>query len=61
MTFTLTINTDNDSFGECDEQRLSEIARLLGHVSDRLRCGWQEGRIRDSNGNTCGEFSLEAT
>lgn len=53
----LRIDTDNDAFaGGCGP---AEVARLLRIVSIDVEYGDRlDGVIRDSNGNTCGQWDL---
>lgn len=53
----LRINTDNDAFADGDGP--SEVARLLRLVAIHVETGDEfDGVIRDSNGNTCGQWDL---
>jgi hypothetical protein len=53
----LRIDTDNDAFA--DGWGPAEVARLLRIVSIEVECGDKfDGVIRDSNGNTCGQWDL---
>jgi hypothetical protein len=58
--FNLKFSTDNAAFGENDEERTAEIARILQEVSDTMRdrYGFLSGIIRDENGNSIGEWSV---
>lgn len=56
MTFRLEIRTDNDAFVE---DRGRELGRILGVVAEHVRLGLSDGRVRDINGNTVGEWSVE--
>ena len=52
--FLLEIRTSNDAFWP---DPLTELARLLRAVAQRMESGEQEGVIRDLNGNSVGHFS----
>lgn len=53
----LRINTDGDAFA--DGYGPAEVARLLRIVSIDVEYGDKfDGVIRDSNGNTCGQWDL---
>jgi hypothetical protein len=56
MQFLVTIDCDNAAF---EDDPSCEVARLLRLVA---RCvekdGSQEGRLADSNGNTCGRYQF---
>ena len=51
-------NTDNDAFGQTNESRAEEIARILERAAEKIRQGLFYGVLLDSNGNTVGEFTL---
>lgn len=53
----LRIDTDNDAFA--DGNGASEVAALLRNVAKKVEFGGElDGVIRDSNGNTCGQWDL---
>ena len=52
--FTLTFRTDNAAFD--DDEAPAEIARILRAAADLAEFGANRGVIRDSNGNTVGEW-----
>lgn len=52
----LRINTDNDAFA--DGRGRSEVAYLLRFVGGQIIGGLLDGNIKDSNGNTCGQWDL---
>lgn len=54
--FRLTIETDNAAFAE--DSATEEVARILEDAAKRLRDGVRTSTLRDSNGNTVGQFSL---
>ena len=62
MQFTLTINMDNEAF---QNRPLGELAECLNSVVERLCLSGNQpvdnGRIRDTNGNTVGNWSIEKT
>jgi hypothetical protein len=56
-TFTLTVETDNAAFGDCDAERRSELALVLRRTADGMEAGAiTASTIRDDNGNTVGRF-----
>lgn len=60
--FTLKIRTDNAAFHEGDMGEGEELARILHKLADALPAGSPaEGKVRDSNGNTVGEWKLTRT
>lgn len=60
--FQLTINTDNAAFGDGDNAaEACELARILRMLAETFDSdGWvgDEGRLRDINGNTVGNWTL---
>lgn len=53
----LRIDTDGDAFA--DGYGPSEVARLLQSVALRVQhWGDLDGKVVDSNGNTCGQWDL---
>lgn len=64
MKFTLEIECDNEAFGETNEDRCEEIARILRRVAERLQTNvYGAGAVRgvvDANGNTVGDWSIHA-
>lgn len=60
MKFTIEIEADNDAFGDTDETRRYELARILGGLCDKLVHGDDiDGSLRDYNGNTVGHWLLK--
>ena len=61
MTFTLTLDCDNAAFR--DDDLPLEIERILSHIAKYVRStGISPGeslKLRDLDGNTCGEARLE--
>ena len=55
--FSLILNTDNAAF---DGAEATETARILRAVADYLESGNLDGKARDLNGNTVGEWRLNA-
>lgn len=54
--FTVKITTDNAAF---ESNIPAECARILRELADRLDYDYeQDGTLRDSNGNTVGNFKL---
>jgi len=56
--FKLHFFTSNAAF---DEGGATETARILREVAARYEAGTFEGPIRDSNGNTIGQFYTTPT
>lgn len=50
--FTVTITTGNEAM-----RTNLDLAEALERVAERLRGGAWQGKIRDVNGNTVGQFS----
>jgi hypothetical protein len=65
MSFRVTINTDNDAFGDPTFQggatAASETARILRDIAGKLEAGIHDGAAYDHNGNRVGEFKLTAS
>ncbi len=63
MTFVLTITLDNDAFGVSSRARGRELARVLKELALSVETGGvycpDDGRCRDSNGNTVGEWTVK--
>ena len=61
MNITITINTDNDSFGTDQWQQSSEVAWILRSLATEmlLEDVVEETKIKDSNGNTVGELTIK--
>lgn len=54
--FRLEIDTDNDAFSPWT----TEVVRLLRQAADKIEArGTTEGYFRDTNGNTCGCWSID--
>lgn len=57
MKIIITINMDNDAFSPYPE---SEMAKILERYAMNMRqYGIEELRIKDTNGNTCGNLVIE--
>ena len=56
MKFTLEIECDNASFGETENECAEEVSRILRSLEPY----WGEGKMRDGNGNTVGNWSFES-
>lgn len=54
-TFELKFNTANDSF----ENLEAETAKVLADIRKRVLRGETAGNVRDSNGNTIGNWKLK--
>jgi hypothetical protein len=59
--FTVTIKTDNAAFGESDEEKAQEVARILRGLANDLEFVFPDGNrgLYDYNGNRVGSFTLE--
>jgi hypothetical protein len=55
--FHIKFDTDSDAFAG---DPTVEVARILRAVSDRVKAGFTEGVIHDTNGNRVGEYALTA-
>lgn len=52
----ITIRTQTDAFAEgCGPY---EAARILREIADRIETGRTDGKVRDLNGNTVGQWSI---
>jgi hypothetical protein len=57
MRFVVTIQCDNAAF---EDDPACEVANILRKISRAIeKDGSQEGRVADSNGNTCGSYKYE--
>ena len=56
MRFNLEIECDNASFGETENECAEEVSRILRSLEPY----WGEGKMRDGNGNTVGNWSFES-
>jgi hypothetical protein len=57
--FTLQISTNNEAFGGDDWSQADEVKRILEEAVMAVHNGDQRGTLRDSNGNTVGEFFFD--
>ncbi|MCW1844150.1 hypothetical protein [Prosthecomicrobium hirschii] len=57
--FTLDIETENAAFGETDQERRDEVARILIETANKIKAGAWHGAARDANGNRVGSFGTE--
>lgn len=55
MKLTLKLRLDNAAFDLC---LATETARILKEVAERIEDGRGEGKCRDINGNTVGEWKV---
>ncbi len=61
MRYTLTIQADNDAFGQNEPDRSREVARIMRTVAMRLEHGGTFEALdplRDINGNRVGQLTL---
>jgi hypothetical protein len=61
-TLNIRLETDNAAFGEGDPtERATEIDSVLARMfrGRGIAYGETSGTLRDSNGNSCGEWSLD--
>lgn len=56
MKLTVDLAMDTAAF---DDDLGEEAARILEVVAHKLRDGYQDGRLRDVNGNTVGCWQIE--
>jgi len=54
--FKLQFSTDNAAFE--DDAKDLETVTILREIADKIERGTMAGRVRDSNGNTIGEFKF---
>lgn len=54
MELLISINMDNAAF----EENMDELAQMLLRVDRRIKSAYTEGRLRDSNGNTVGDWRI---
>lgn len=59
LMFKLKIETDNAAFGETIDETIDELGRILRETAGRMERGIVGGPLRDINGNSVGEYSLE--
>ena len=55
MEFNLRFNMDNAAFSDYPE---GEISSILRKVINKVNDGNEDGQIRDTNGNTVGEWDI---
>lgn len=61
MRLNVRFSMDNAAFGETDEDRLAEAARILRDMANRLEArGLGQFALQDLNGNTVGEYHFSA-
>lgn len=61
ISFTLTIESGNDSLTDGTGANADELHRILTNLADRVRYGAQDGdsgAVLDFNGNTVGRWEL---
>lgn len=61
-TFKLSINIDGAAFGDSDEERLDEVARILEETARRVRSGSIANHftnLYDLNGNAVGQAAFK--
>lgn len=56
MDFKLSMNLDDD---DATQGGPDAVAGYLRDVASRVQAGYGNGKIRDVNGNTIGEFGIE--
>lgn len=60
---TITINTENDAFGQTNEETAEEIAKILDKASTKFRTDsstpYNNPTLQDSNGNTVGAIKVK--
>lgn len=61
MRLNVRFSMDNAAFGETDEDRLAEAARILREMANHLEArGLGQFPLQDLNGNTVGEYHFSA-
>ena len=62
MTLTITMNCDNAAFADNPSEVEDVLKRMLRHHPPMLRTEYlpREGTLRDSNGNSCGTFTVQS-
>lgn len=57
---TITIETDNAAFEDNGVEY--EVSEILRKLAVKIKCGFVEGafpgKLRDTNGNTCGQVNI---
>jgi hypothetical protein len=53
--FEVKFSTENAAFGE---DRAEEICRILKEVEAKVKAGYEDGSIRDINGNRIGQWEI---
>lgn len=51
----IEIELENSSF---EDPTGYEVTVLLNHIAERVRNEATEGKLRDTNGNTCGKWAI---
>jgi len=60
MRFYVNFETDNAAFGESDDERDEEVARILDVIKDDLYCTPNVPHgVHDVNGNTIGTYGFK--
>lgn len=57
MKFSLEINMDNDAFQD-SHNGTNELVRVLEQISHQVFIGSTGAKIRDSNGNSIGQWEI---
>ena len=55
--FKVKIKIWNAAFD--DEGKAMELSRMLKEVASKIERGFYQGKIKDINGNTVGEYSIK--
>lgn len=58
MKFTLEIDCDNAAFGDSEDERHTEVARILTGLADQIEHGYIKAQLYDANGNAVGVASF---
>lgn len=57
VKFAMIIDLENQAFD--GETRGDELGRIMDDVRELVLCGNASGKIKDSNGNAVGEWSIK--
>lgn len=58
VKFNVSLDSSNAAF---QDGVITEIARILDGIVDKMWNGQEGGPVRDSNGNKVGEWNVEVT
>lgn len=58
VSFSFSLSSGNEAFGDYVFEAASETARILSDIAEQIRDGEQSGDARDSNGETVGQWNF---